>query len=518
MLALAVWPVGNFPLNDDWDYARSVRLFLEQRQFVLSPEARVTLLAQALWGALFSLPLGFSFEALRLSTLVAALGGIIATFTLTRLLGGGTLVSGIAALSLAVCPLVFVLAFTFMTDVPVTALSVAALALLVASLKKPTALLLALGTAACVAAVLVRPTALAVPVAFALAVVCSWPQPAAWGRALVPVLGAGVALAGWHLWMVGRGLAGLANVQAGELGAVLASGPAAVARAVAQQSGAAFLYLGLFTLPVTLLWLAGWLGSASARLRLALVMALLVGGGAPLLLGVRMPVAENVLYDLGLGPLTLHDAFFGQPPAGTTAPGWLWPVVTALAGAGGVLASCALGAGVCQRWNARQRPAVLLLLFTLGFSFAPLAIAGFLDRYLIALLPPLLALLAPPGSSVPRWGVTNAALVLALFALFSVLAVRDYFAWNRARWTLLERWLQAGASPAAIDGGFEFNGWFTYDPTYRRRPGRSWWWVQDDQYLVAFTPIAGYRVVDREPYQRLLPPGDGAVLMLERTR
>ena len=83
---------------------------------------------------------------------------------------------------------------------------------------------------------------------------------------------------------------------------------------------------------------------------------------------------------------------------------------------------------------------------------------------------------------------------------------------------MLERWLQAGASPAAIDGGFEFNGWFTYDPTYRRLPGRSWWWVQDDRYLVTFTPLAGYRVVDREPYQRLLPPGDGAVLMLERTR
>ena len=67
---IAVNPIGDFPLNDDWAYGGAVRTLIQEGDFRLSGWTATNLLGQVLWGALFCLPLGFSFTALRVSTLV----------------------------------------------------------------------------------------------------------------------------------------------------------------------------------------------------------------------------------------------------------------------------------------------------------------------------------------------------------------------------------------------------------------------------------------------------------------
>lgn len=507
-----VQPWGEFPLNDDWDYAKSARVLAERGELVLSPEARVTLVAQAAWGALFSLPFGWSFLALRLSTIVAAGAGVAAVAGLARLAGAARPIALVAALTVAVCPLYFGLAFTFMTDVP----NAAALALGMLALGRlldrggwPTLLA---GAGWSVVAVLIRPTGVALPVAFALAGVLWVTSGRRRVLALLPVVAAALALVGWQAWAVANGLGGLANLQAGELRDALGRGPLVVLVEAFRNSGIAALYLGLFALPLAI---AG--GAMTGFGRLITLGGGLVGLGLALV-GARMPLAENVLYDLGVGPLTLRDAFFGGPPAEVRGPAWLLTVVTVAAGAGAGALGVLVVRGARRLWRGGARPLLTLLVATAVFSFAPLAVAGFLDRYLIALLPPVVAV-AAAGSRRGRAGaLVGAAVVLLLVGGFSVAATRDYFSWNRARWAALERLVAQGVPPSEIDGGFEFHGWFTYDPAYRRDPARSWWWVVDDRYVVAFGPLAGYREVDREPFWRLVPPGAGAVVTLERER
>ena len=75
LAVLAVDPVGNFALNDDWAYASAVRMLVEQGELRLSGWTAANLITQLLWGALFCLPFGFSFTALRISTLVLAMLG-----------------------------------------------------------------------------------------------------------------------------------------------------------------------------------------------------------------------------------------------------------------------------------------------------------------------------------------------------------------------------------------------------------------------------------------------------------
>ena len=120
-------PSGNFPINDDWSYADTVRRLVERGEWQLNPWTSMPLGTQVVWGWLFSQPAGFSFNALRMSTLVLAWAATLGIYALLRIAGVGPLVAWLSAATLAVCPVFFPLAFTFMTDVPALALGVWAL-------------------------------------------------------------------------------------------------------------------------------------------------------------------------------------------------------------------------------------------------------------------------------------------------------------------------------------------------------------------------------------------------------
>lgn len=90
-LLMLIWAVaavivdvrGEFPVGDDWAYRFSVISLLQDGVVRLSDWTATSLLSQVYWGALFALPFGASYTALRISTLVAA---IIGSFFLYRLL------------------------------------------------------------------------------------------------------------------------------------------------------------------------------------------------------------------------------------------------------------------------------------------------------------------------------------------------------------------------------------------------------------------------------------------------
>src|SRR2546423_12799436 len=93
------------------------------------------LLTQTFWGALFCLPAGFSFNALRCSTLVMSASGVIVTYFALRSVHPSRLVALLGALTLAFNPIYFSLSYTFMTDVTFTALMMASAFFLFRNLK-----------------------------------------------------------------------------------------------------------------------------------------------------------------------------------------------------------------------------------------------------------------------------------------------------------------------------------------------------------------------------------------------
>src|SRR5689334_10766744 len=84
---LILRPLQNVPYVDDWTYAWSVENLLNTGTLKVLDWSSSMAVAQALWGALFCLPAGFSFSALRLSTWVLSVFGIIGFYQLLMELG-----------------------------------------------------------------------------------------------------------------------------------------------------------------------------------------------------------------------------------------------------------------------------------------------------------------------------------------------------------------------------------------------------------------------------------------------
>jgi hypothetical protein len=68
-----------------------------------------------------------------------------------------------------------------------------------------------------------------------------------------------------------------------------------------------------------------------------------------------------------------------------------------------------------------------------------------------------------------------------------------------------------------MDGGFEFNGFYLYNPDYKSDGKASWWWVQKDTYLLSFGPVPGYDIVKEFPYSHWFPPYTGKVLASKKS-
>jgi hypothetical protein len=85
-----------------------------------------------------------------------------------------------------------------------------------------------------------------------------------------------------------------------------------------------------------------------------------------------------------------------------------------------------------------------------------------------------------------------------------------------------------GVSPKEIDGGFEFNGLYLFDPHFdttkafveniRTPDSHSWWWVRNDTYLVSFGPVPGYSLVREYDFPNWLPPRQGRIVLQRRLR
>ena len=146
------------------------------------------------------------------------------------------------------------------------------------------------------------------------------------------------------------------------------------------------------------------------------------------------------------------------------------------------------------------------------------------DRYLIGALVPvvLLVAMAESGRSLAGRAVQVVTLV-ALFA-FSVLGVQDYFAWNTTRWAMLNKLMnEQGLKPQEIDGGYEFNGWYTSQDYIKESGARAFlrsgplgWWVVDDRYAISWLPRPGFSKVEEVPYGSWLAGDMGKLLLLKK--
>jgi hypothetical protein len=129
------------------------------------------------------------------------------------------------------------------------------------------------------------------------------------------------------------------------------------------------------------------------------------------------------------------------------------------------------------------------------------------------------AAVCPPLPKLNLKILVPATAVLAGLMLYAICGTHDYLGWNNARWTAVNDLMaNEQVKPDEIDGGFEFNALYFFNPNPDvLKTDKSWWWVQNDTYMISFGPVPGYSALKEYSYTRWLPPGQGAVIASKKT-
>jgi hypothetical protein len=526
---LAADPRGEFPLNDDWSYVRSAFSFGSGKGMHVDAWSAPSLVGQAFYGGLLARFFSFRFDVLRFSTLfLSCVTAVLLWSIFTRL----KIRKGLASVLLLTWifnPLQFNLSFTFMTEIPFLFFVVLATYFYVLYLDGRKTIALVSAAAALGYAFLIRQTA----IIFVFALICSIlldlqaPLRKRIRQAALVALPVGAFVAGYYWWVIsGGGVTAAVRMKFNLLHRL-------TSEQIIGNSYGIFFYLAFVILPA-LLFLIPSRHRAAWNLNKKLAIAVLAIWSTFALAGLgwfhghskpeylpssshheRMPFLLNVLYDSGLGPITLDPVYFGPCP--TPVHVRAWQAVTALVVFGSVWmgSMCVFGLLRARTIQKPLRPLfafariafIGIVLFEITFSH--LQEGGLFDRHIvIAALPFYLLLILFTGASdrekdeVSVAGFSAAGIVLAAFMAFSVAATHDYMEWNRIRWDMGRSLLAEGVDPLGIVGGFEFNAWYNYD-TFLARGNiskiRQWWYDRRD-YQISMTPQDGYRIKQKKSY------------------
>ncbi len=506
LLILTIWtaavaflnPRGNFPIDDDWDFAIATWRFAETGHFHFTAFTAVSLRAQVLWGALWTRMLGESFDVLRLSTLILGAATLLVVHRILLRAGAPPAARIVATLALGFHPIFLWSSCTFMTEVPfVFASSVAIFCFIRGADDDALGWTLA-GCAAAMTACFVRQTGVTLLVAPLLLALFrrKWRDAAATGGTLTIF---GIVYLLKPEWLVGSPAEFAIHYRMWTETTFRLPEQLAVLDHYATFNAQ---NCALFFLPLVAP-LAVLLGKTRRRkdFVIAGIVAVVLFARVLSLVadGLPMPYfvspyccdifAGNIFADFGLGPLALAGTYpFRLPYAGRI-------IVTIVSV---ILATCLIWAVL--RRAARTNASLLALGAALFGSLALFGSGLYVDRYSLDSAWPLviaLPLMLPWQSRAVR-GISIAG--LAIVAIFATFAVQEYFSWNRARWTAINDLRARGVAIPSINAGAE--PFYLYELSHgdQRMRRIHQFGVGERPYTVAFEPLRGKRVIARYPY------------------
>jgi hypothetical protein len=564
LLVVLANPLHNFPIGDDWEYARTVQQLLTTGQFYRSPVLQPTALFPAVWGALFSAVFGFSFTVLRLSTLPLAAGTLLAFYLILGELSFPPAWRLLGTLTLMVAPLFMFNALSFMTDVPCLFWLMLGLWCSLRGFRLGRPVWVLAGSACGALSFLTRQLGLALPVAVALAVLAYRPR-ADWPRWLAASLGLPLAAVllfyGWEAVSHRATWADSARTTQGTLQFIFNPQlPAALARRVIIM----LVSLNMYMLPI---WLAfspqagqAWLAfkHLGGRLQAAATLLGFFFFASITFFGLRgdwWPYTRGSLTNAGLWPSLAYFAFPAdvRPPF---LPQPFWIVLTYIGTALAVALALNLAVrfvralrqpgepanrlpvpagprwrrGPVEAWRftsarlERIGPARGLVYATLLVLLAlTLVYPLFFERYFLPILPLSIVLLLEAARRI-RPLLPLAAVSLLAIGIFSVGLMWDYFDWHAVRWTESQALVSRGLPLEKLDAGYDWSGWFLSDEAYAYVEAEKlpvtidiFHYVIDPEYMVTFTAQPGYQAAQAWPfYSPFRPHGADHLLLLKR--
>ena len=468
LIAVLLRPFPNTPFIDDWVYSWPVEHLLETGELLFPEYSTSPLVTQVLWGALFSLPVGFSLSALRVSGWALAILAIWAMYFLALELGSSRRGALVGAASIAFYPVFFILAPTFMTDVPHLAGMLWATLLFIRALGRRSDRLVWLAAAVCAASVGSR--VIGVGVACAMLATLLF-HTGRWGRRVAVLLPPLLVVPFTFLlllWSQGRLFVSADMTYVG-----------------GAQNRLEDLRYALPILPemlvVTALFVAALVGVALLPLAVGSLSRRVLKRAARVLPVVIALWIVALWVDLDLWIPLAPGETWAIGELGATAPlvpEWdqpSWPVgVEQLLLAMGLCLGCVVLAAAWPPSPLRAAEKFIWWVIAGQFMLSAILWLGY-DRYGLVFVPLIAALMV---ARISRTFLVNIPVTvggLLLYAAISLAGTHDHLEYNRALWRGVDDLRARGVPVALIDGGYVVNGRLQYlhpDQANRGSDGR----------------------------------------------
>jgi hypothetical protein len=514
--AAVVWlvnPRGEFPLHDDWDFTVATWNFARTGHFHFTPFTAVSLRAQVLWGALWTHFGGERFEVLRASTLALSAATLIVVNRILHLTSLRAFARITATLALLAHPIFLWASCTYMTDVPYLFASALAFYFFLRGLRDDSMAFVICGCVAVIASWFVRQNGV-INLLPPLVIILLQRR----GKRFVVPIGVTLAAFAALFFFKRDWLAGSPQMFAmhyhmlGESTFRLPEQIALVYHYVVFNA----LNCGLFFLPLTLPLMTRKASQRSAALVAVLAAVILVRVFTLGFAGYWMPYSAShqysdilpgpIVIDFGIGPPNLTDVF---------SMGYSYPF--ALRTEGRIvltLAAACLGALLIWALIVAKKSelAMKLAIASAVIGTGALCLSGYYyDRYS---LDSAWALVIALPLAVPweRAGARATAIIaLVAIGFFSVMGVQEYFAWNRARWSMWSDLRARGIAIERIDNGTEAWSFYELANADRKKAVRG---HPPREFVIAFHPLPGYRVIETRPFSGFLGLRQGQVYLL----
>lgn len=507
---------GEFPLIDDWAYAHGVSDLLHDGVLKISDWVAMTQVAHLFAGYTWSLLLGYSLQHLREFTIVVGCVGSLVMFVGTGYFTKSLPLRLVGSAIFMFNPLWIYLSYTFMTDVPFTALFLGLMVLIYRWMGNPNHILWILVLVLGSVLVLVRQTGLGIGLSFLLWVVLMEPEKRN-KYIIAAILLATLQVATlmlYEYWMSSIGALSTRYHSASSLSWILSRDwwlIRAMYYGIIQVHYVSLFMIALFPISIWLMYTkrVSILPEKMSMYRYGITALIIVGIGTVIGSDILMnPRYTHLMQYDTVGHVMTID-FTYELLTFSSDYKWLWVI---LFGISLVNLVCLVQIGwgrMCvfaskfrlssERW---VWPALILCGYGVFISIGQFVF----DRYMLLHLP--LAIWIGLSlfdkfetGSIPRFVMGMCSFFLVMSLTFGMVGTHDSLEWNRVRFGALELLEQRGVQPTQIDGGAEYNSWKRTGPM---RPlifgDKSWWYVADDQYAIAFNEIPGFERIEAHPF------------------
>ncbi len=518
---ILIYPLGEFPLNDDWAYTKPIFSFLNTGEITFLKWQAIPGVTLQILGLLFCKIFGTSFFSLRL---VSILSTIIMILTLNQILKFYEVVSKIRFIVLLVFlfnPLVLSLSNTFMPDILILMLTMVAFLFMIRLIKNFQLHTYVLFIVFTLLATLVRQTGIILPFVFAITYLVIYPVK--FKNILISfspfILNILILYIYVYILKFTGNMTVTFNYQFDRIIHVISHPTLALIKSFLYYFITSTICIGIFLLPLTLSNIKTHLTLLKNNFKLLIVATIYL-----FLILIKVIISENILptvgniiYSSGIGPIILAEFQPYETKNMSLILKIFWQSLNLLGGISFCCFIISIFNNVFTKCINKKNYLHHLILLLFIFYLFPICLSFANDRYLLFLLPFLLLIYVISFSL--KFKKILFLIPFSVLTYFSVAGTHDYFSFHKTRWKAGNHLTEELAiAPSNIDGGFEFNAWHLYgSKSYNPSHTGNWWWVENNHYVIAPTIIEGYNIQAEYNYSTWLPNNLKHLYVLKKT-